>query len=320
MITLESKTTLKRLSRKHKVFTFSKQHPPVMEISPGETIIVETTDSFDDQFDKSKLAKWDVGTSPEDTSVEIERALPHTGPISIRGAEPGDTIVAELINILPVSNAYISCLPGFSRLLLGHKIPENEKWTVRIAETLPAMVKFDENIYIRYRPMVGSLGVAPAEGEIPTAAPGKHGGNHDCYLYTVGSRLYIPVQVPGALVALGDVHGAMGDGEGAGTAIEVDAEVTVKFDLIKGTGKLVDFPVLETGEHWMPYGSAEETDDALADAKDNAISLLNRKLGLDYADCYMLIAAACDIRINELVNPTRSARVEIPKYILNTIF
>ncbi|MHB0934793.1 MAG: acetamidase/formamidase family protein [Armatimonadota bacterium] len=310
---------MKRLTRDHKVFTLSKDHPPVMEIEPGETVLVETTDSFDAQFDKSTLTKWDAGTSTEDTSIDLSRALPHTGPIAVRGAEPGDTLVAELLQTIPVSNGYISCLPGFSRLLLGHKIPQDERWTVRIVETLPGVVKFDEGIYYPYRLMVGSLGVAP-NGEVPTATPGDYGGNHDCYLYTVGSKLYLPVKVPGALVALGDVHAAMGDGEGAGTANEIDAEVTVKFDLIKRTGHLADFPVLETGTHWMPYGSAAETDDALAAAKDNAISLLNRKLGLDYADCYMLMAAACHIRINELVNPTRSARVEIPKYLLTTIF
>lgn len=309
---------MKRLTRDHKIFEFSKDHKPAMEINAGETVIVETTDSFDDQFDKSKIAEFDAGTSTEDTWIDLKRALPHTGPIYVRGAEPGDILVAELRRIVPVSNGYISALPGFSRLLLGHKIPEKEKWTVRIVETQRGMIKFSENIYYPYRLMVGSLGVAPAGDPLPTPTPGDHGGNHNCYLYTIGARLHIPVYHKGALVALGDVHGAMGDGEGAGTANEVDSEVTVKFDVIKG--QKLEFPVLETGDAWMPYGTAKETDDTLAAAKDNAITLLQRNLGLEYSDCYMLIAATCHIRINELVNPARSARVEIPKYILPTIY
>jgi len=309
---------IKRLSREHKIFEFSKDHEPAMKIDAGETVIVETTDSFDAQFDRSKIAEFDAGTSPDDTWIDLDRALPHTGPIYISGAEPGDILVAELRRIVPVSNGYISALPGFSRLLLGHKIPEKQTWKVRIVETQRGLIKFSENIYYPYRLMVGSLGLAPAGDPMPTPTPGDHGGNHDCYLYTMGSKLYIPIQVEGALVSLGDVHGAMGDGEGAGTANEVDSEVTVKFDVIKG--EKLEFPVLETANKWMPYGTAEETDDALAAAKDNAITLLQRNLGLDYADSYMLIAAACHIRINELVNPTRSARVEIPKYIMPSLF
>lgn len=311
---------MRRLTRDNKIFEFSKDHKPAMEVDPEETIVVETTDSFDAQFDRSTLRRFDAGSSEEDTSIELDRALPHTGPIYVRGAEPGDILVVNLVRILPVSNGFISCLPGFSRLLLGSKVPESERWTVRITEFHPGVIKFSEDVYYPYRLMVGSLGVAPAGDPVETAKPSEHGGNHDCYLFADNTTLYLPVFVPGALVALGDVHGAMADGEGAGTANECDAEVTLRFGLMKGKAELAHFPVLETGEHWITYGWGKETDEALASAKDNAIAILQRELGLDYADCYMLIAAACHIRINELVNPNRSARVEIPKYLIASIF
>ncbi|HOQ99789.1 MAG TPA: acetamidase/formamidase family protein [Anaerolineae bacterium] len=304
---------MKTIERRHKVFQFSRDDPPAAEVEPGELVLVETTDSLDGQIDVSRPGKIDLGPG-NGTTVDPGRALPLTGPIAVRGAAPGDVLAAEIVGLVATGNAFI--LPEFGELLATAGAME-EQWAARVVELKRGKIQLTETLQLPYNFMVGCLGVAPAAAPADTPTPGDYGGNHDCIHFGQRSALYLQVQVPGALVSLGDVHAAMGDGESAGTAVECDGEVLLRFRLYPG--RSIPGPVLETEAEWMVFGHGPTTDEAIAMAKHRAIDLLMRRLAVTRGDAYMVLAAVGHLRLNETVNPNCSARVEIPKYVADPL-
>ena len=304
---------MKKLERRHKVFRFDHSDPPAVELDPGESIVVETTDSFDGQFDLRQPHR-PAPDAARNVSLDPGRAMPMTGPIYVRGAQPGDALAAEILGLVATSNGFV--LPEFNRLLREGARPD-ERWVAQIVELRRGKIQLNGGLQLPYRLMVGSLGVAPVGQPVDALIPGDHGGNHDCIHCGQGATLHLPVQVPGALVSLGDVHAAMGDGEVAGTAVECDGEVTLCFHLHKGES--TPGPVLETADRWMIYGYGPATDEAIAMATERTLALLMRRLGFGLAEAYTLLAAAGHMRLNEVVNPNRSARVEIPKQVVGAL-
>lgn len=300
---------MKILERKHKVFRFDRHSPPAIKVDPGEALIVETTDSFDDQFDVSRPGTLELEVSNNGVGIDLERAMPMTGPVYIRGAEPGDVLATEILGLVATGNGFI--LPGFHRLLKPMEGTVQERLPIRIAGLRQGAIQFSDDLQLPYAMMIGSLGVAPAGAPANTSTPGEYGGNHDCLHFRQGTRLYLQVQVPGALVSLGDVHAAMGDGESAGTALECAGEASLRFHLYKD--KRLPGPVLETETDWMVYGYGPTIDEAIAMAGDNAIDLLAPHLGAGPSDALMLLAAVGHLRLNEIVNPSCSARIELAK-------
>jgi amidase len=301
---------LRRLERRYKVYQFSRHGPPAIEVAPGEALTVETTDSADGQVDLGRPGLVALGAGPDRVAIDPHRAMPMTGPIYLRGAEPGDVVGIEVLGLVAEGNGFL--LPGFDRLLEEESLPDGQEWA-RIAELRRGSIEYAEGLQLPYRLMVGSLGLAPAGDPVDTLTPGDHGGNHDCLHLRAGATLYLQVQVVGALVALGDVHATMGDGEVTGTGLECDGQVTVRLHLYKG--RSIPGPLLATEDAWMVYGYGRGTDEAIAMARDRALELLVRYRGLTAADAAMLLAAVGDLRLNEVVNPNHSARVELPKRI-----
>ena len=151
------------------------------------------------------------------------------------------------------------------------------------------------------RPMVGVIGVAPAEGELSTAFPGAVGGNLDCNLIRPGARVHLPVHVPGALLALGDVHASMGDGEISGTGIEINAEVTARVEI--GPGAAPARPWIEGDGLIAATASAPSLPEAVGLATEGLIALLTARHGVSRTEAFMLITARGDIRIGQACNP-----------------
>jgi len=304
---------VKRLERAHRVYRFSSEDRPAIEVEPGELILVETTDSLDGQIDLSRPGLLRLGEGAGQP-VDLRRAMPLTGPISVRRAEPGDVLAAEVVGLVAASNAFV--LPEFNELLAsGGK--GAEEWEARVVELRRGKIQLMDDVQLPYRLMIGCLGVAPAGAPADASTPGDYGGNHDCLHFGQGATLYLPVQVPGALVSLGDVHAAMGDGEAAGTAVECPGEALLRFRLYRGQ-RLVG-PVLETGTAWMVFGHAPRADEAMAMARHRAVGLLMERLAIGRSDALMVLAAAGDTRLNEMVNPNCSARVEIPKGVADPL-
>jgi len=158
--------------------------------------------------------------------------------------------------------------------------------------------------------MIGVIGVAPAEGSYPTGTAYRHGGNMDAKEIVAGSTLYLPVAQTGALLALGDVHAVMGDGEVCVSACEVDADVTVDVGLIKGAR--VAWPMLELADSVFVFVSLETIDEALTEATRQAVALLRAARELSHEDAAMLASLAVDIGISQLVDPNKTAKARVP--------
>ena len=163
--------------------------------------------------------------------------------------------------------------------------------------------------------MIGTIGVAPATESVMTVTPSRHGGNLDTRYVTAGNRIHLPVNVKGALFALGDLHAAMGDGEVCGTGVEVPGLVRVKFELLKG--RKMEWPRIESPEEMMTVCSARPLEDAARLAVRELLRWLVTDFGLEEYDAYMLLSVAGDVEISQLVDPMYTAVAKIKKSLLS---
>ena len=289
-----------RITRDHIVYSLSKEHLPVLEIDPGEVVVLETFD-----------ARTGTIRTEEDLMVvpHPKGPNPATGPIWVRGAEPGDGLIVEIVDIQLANKGFTGIRPTMG--VLCHKV---EGYTTKIVPIVDGMVVFSERIRFPVRPMVGVVGTAPAGEAVGTGLPGPHGGNMDHNDVAVGARVHLPVFVSGALFGVGDVHASMGDGEICVTGIEISAEVTVKVDLAKGEG--IARPWIETSDHWISTGDADELQEAVRVACEEMGELLYRELELTIEETFMLISARGDVRISQACKPSGlpvTVRVVMPK-------
>jgi amidase len=285
-----------RLPRDYVVYSFSKRYTPKYRVSPGDAAVFETLDAFGGQITDESVTL---------ESIDWSKVNPATGPLYIEGASPGDTLLVEIEDIKVSDKAVIIVAPGSGAL------PDKKfKPAVRVLKVAKGKVFFGK-VEIEARPMIGVIGVAPSEGEYPTGTSGYHGGNMDVALVTAGSRIYLPVFVEGALLALGDLHVVQADGELCVAAAETPGEVRVKVELIKG--KRPRYPVVESGEKFSIIAFGEDLDVAAYRASEEAVSVLMRALDLSFEEAYMLASLVVNLRINQVVDPMRGVRAEIPK-------
>ena len=288
------------ITRDRIVYSFSRDHRPVGEVDPGDKIRFETYDARTGTI----LSENDLLEEPHPIGLN-----PATGPLFVRGAEPGDTLCVEIQDIQLASQGFIGIKTGTGNL--GHLA---EHYVTKIIRIEGEMAHFDDRIRFPIRPMVGVIGTAPTTEVVPTLYPGPHGGNMDHQDVTVGSRVYLPVFVEGALFGLGDVHAAMGDGEISMLGIEICAEVTVGIELIKG--EPIARPWIETADAWITTGDAPKLVDAITIACEEMASLLQRKLDVSFEEAYLLMSATGDVRIGQACNPNQfpaTIRVVFPK-------
>lgn len=291
------------ITRDHIVYSFSRAHQPVLEIEPGDTICFETYD-----------ARTGTIRSADDLldHPHPRGANPATGPVFVRGAQPGDTLCVEIVDIQLASQGFIAIKAGVGNL--GHLADRYVTKIVRIEE---GIVHFDDRLRFPARPMVGVIGTAPAEADVPTLYPGPHGGNMDHNDVKPGVKVYLPIFVEGALFGLGDVHAAMGDAEASMTGIEICAEVTVQVNLIRGES--ITRPWIETEDAWMSTGDAPKLADAITTACEEMAKRLQRQLSISFEDAYFLITAIGDVRIGQACDPDSfpaTIRVVFPKALL----
>ena len=163
-------------------------------------------------------------------------------------------------------------------------------------------------------PMIGVIGVAPAGAAVPCGSPGPHGGNMDTQLIGEGATVYLPVFWPGALLAAGDMHAAMGDGEICGTGVEVAGSMQLRVGIRRDL-ELAN-PVVETAEAIATIASAETLDEAADRATRDMADLLLARLGLSPAAATMLMSAAGQLQVSQVVDPLKTARYAMSKEIL----
>lgn len=283
------------------IYVFSEKNKPVLTIKPGETVEFETMDNLSNMLKKST----DIFVPPD-----LGRINPATGPVYIEGAMPGDVLEVKIKSIRLKEYASIVCQAGVG--VLGEYFDED---TFKVIPVRDGELIFDERLKIPLDPMVGVLGVTPKGFEARMLNPGKFGGNMDNTMMRVGTTVYLPVFVEGALAAVGDVHAAMGDGEINCSAIEAPAFVTLTFNVRKDLK--VNDPLLLTGEHFATVASRETLDEAVQAATKEMALILKERLSVSFDEISMLMSAIGNTEICCVVAPVKTARFTMPLYVLN---
>jgi amidase len=275
-----------RIPRDQFTYAFSATTPPVATVSPGDQFVVETHDTSTGRIHRLE----DV---PEFVRIRDPlKVNPAAGPVFIEGASPGDDLIVEILDIRLQPYGFVRVLAGAGVLQSGIE-PDG----VLMARIDGEHVVLGERMRLPLRPMVGVIGTAPAEGVVYTAAPGPQGSNIDVNAVTVGARVHLPVHVPGALLAIGDVHASMGDGEVSGTGIEIAGEVTTRVDLAPGAAPAR--PWIETTEAWITTGSGPALEDAVEMAVEELTGLLIARFGISRTEAFLLVSARGDVRIGQ---------------------
>jgi amidase len=288
-----------RLSKSSSTYTFSPDHPPAIEVEPGTTILFETLDALNEQI-----------RSEDDsaTTIDLEHVNAATGPVYVKGAKPGDTLMAEILDIQPAEVGTALIIPGFGYLQESLPGP----YTKVLHQEKNGTYRFGKSIQINPKPMIGTIGVAPLK-PITTLSSGIHGGNLDTTDIRQGSKVFLPVLVEGGLFGVGDVHARMGNGEVCGTGIECSAQVTIRLDLLRKY--TISRPRIETDEEWMCVASAEGLERAIKLALQDMVDWLQKDHLLSAEEAYVLISLAGDVRIGQVVDPMVTVRVALPKQV-----
>jgi len=282
-----------------KIRVMSKDNMPAARCKDGDTVRFETLDCFGGQ-----LTREDQNTGGLDWS----NINPATGPLYIEGALAGDVLKVEILSIeLDDHGVMIHC--------------EGERVTGsavqgEVTKILPienGCAKFNDKLSFALQPMIGVIGTAPAGKGIPTGTPGAHGGNMDCTRIGVGTTLYLPVNVDGAQLAMGDMHAVMGDGEVGVCGVEIAGAITVRVSVLKDCA--LPTPFLLTPDLAIAISSAKTADQAADDATLAMHSFLTGELGMDGHDAGMLLSIAGNLRVCQVVDPEKTFRMELPRNV-----
>jgi acetamidase/formamidase len=306
-----------RVTKEDFVFHFGG-HTPRLTVQPEQAFSVFTEDCF-----SGKL------TSPDGKPREVApypKVNPLTGPIAIEGVKAGDIVAVHLLSLEPARNWGVATISPDFGLLSGTRVtpnlqrPQDERvWIWTFDEDRKSLVTVTESgarLRAPYRPFHGTIGVAPAHGEVRLGVvPGDFGGNLDIPDIGAGTTLYLRANMDGGHLYIGDGHYAQGDGEIAGTAIEG------AFDTTMAVGRITDeehfdWPRLETDTHIGVIGCARPLEDAVRIATAGTIRWVAQLAGLSVMDAHQLVTQICGLRIGNLVNPSFSAFCSVPKDLI----
>jgi amidase len=286
---------------------------PIARVQPGETFQVSTLDAFGNRIDSPDLDLAEV--------IQLPYVNPCTGPIYVEGAEPGDTLAVSIGDITITRDYAVSCLiPEFGGLcgtvytrVLNDPLPQR----IMLHQITDTGMIHDPNlniIPIPVTPFYGTIGTSPAVEAISTLSPGFHGGNMDAADVCPGNTVYLPVNVEGALLFLGDGHAAQGDAEVCGVAAEVPTTGTLTVEVIKG--RAIPTPRLESEEFLMSVGSARPMEDAARIAFYDLVTWLESDYGFEKLAAYQLCSQVAQVRVANMVDILYSVIAKFPKKYL----
>lgn len=292
---------------KEYVYSFSKNNKPVATAKDGEILMFHTLDCFGNQIQ-----------SEEDkiTEIDFTHTNPATGPVFVEGAEAGDVLAVDILDVKVAEKGVISTLAGYGALWPSCKL------RTKIVDVKDGYVFFND-VKIQASPMIGVIGVAPGGEDVPSGYSFNGGGNMDSRIITAGSTVYFPVRTKGALLAMGDVHAAMGDGEVCETGVEIPAKIIVRVRVIKNFE--LNWPVTETKDCWFVNTNGRNCDLAILRGYEELQRLIMNVFGWDATDACMYISVAGRVEANQAVldeNETNEEgdtfRVGIPKVSTKT--
>ncbi|BAU07894.1 acetamidase/formamidase family protein [Fischerella sp. NIES-3754] len=297
---------------------FSHELEPVLMIESGDTVDVETYtgyyiyDKVPPEFLTPEFVDICQNLSPERKIADGPHLL--TGPIYVRGAEPGDILEVKLEAIKP------SLPVGFNAIRTGwgalpHQFTQPALRFIPLdLENNVAEFPVNSGIKIPLRPFFGIVGVATPETQRSSIPPGCYGGNIDNRELQAGSRVFLPVFVPGALFSIGDGHAAQGDGEVNVTAIETSMNGRIQLKIRKDLQ--LTAPIAETNTDIITMGFGETLDAALEQALNNMIDFLVRLTNISPEDAYVLCSLTVNFRITQVVNlPQKGVHAMLPKSV-----
>lgn len=273
-----------------------------VHVKQGEVLEFCTRDCFNNQITSEDYVM---------DGLDWDHINPATGPVYVEGAEAGDVLKVEILDIILDKEGTMCALPENG--VLGNDVTETTIKKIPVADGIAAFNQFE----LPLNPMIGVIGVAPKEAPIPCGTPGHHGGNMDNTKIAKGSTLYLPVFHDGAYFCCGDVHACMGDGEIMVTGVEIAATVVVRFEVIKGVS--IDNPRLEDEKYIYTIASDEDLEKAIYVATKAMCGILEKHLGYSMNEAGMLMSACGDLQFCQVVDPERTVRMAIPKVICDNV-
>ena len=288
-----------RIAKDKICYCMSSSNTPVAEVAQGALFCVETEDCYSGRL-----------RTPSDhfTKDMWDTVNPATGPIAIRGTEPGGTLRVEIVDIQTRDYAVMCLEHGAGALGKFVEGVETSILPIRNGRLI-----LGGALAIPLQPMIGVIGTAPLGAAVLNGTPGEHGGNMDCKLITAGAVLYLPVNTRGALLALGDLHAVMGDGEVGICGAEVSGAVLLR-------ARQVDFnlptPCVETQTHFHFIGSALTLDECERIVLGKAHAFLTRFEKLSANEAARAMSLLGDLQVCQVVDPLKTMRFSVPRQFL----
>jgi acetamidase/formamidase len=290
---------------------FSRDHAPVLTVDPGDTVTVGSLDA------SGHLARQRFPGEVQPKLIPGARGHCLTGPIEVRGAQPGDMLALRLVSLRTGDWGWTAAggrdSPVDRRLGLAGASPS---WLLWELDSSAGRGRTAEGFTRPLAPFLGVMGVAPAEaGEHSTIPPrASAGGNIDCRELVAGTTLFLPVAVPGALLYLGDGHAAQGDGEVGGTAIE--CPMTTELVVGLAPGRPVGSIHAEAPGGRVTFGFEADLNAAMGDALDAMVRWLEVLTGLGRAAALALASTCVDLRVTQVANRTWGVHAVLPAGVL----
>jgi acetamidase/formamidase len=282
-------------------FTWDTGHEPVITIADGDTVVIETRDVSDNQIGPDSDASVIDG-------LDWDRVYPLAGPIRVEGAEPGDTLAVEILDLRTRGWGWTAILPGLG--LLADDFPDAYLKIFDISNGQFAF--FGDEVAIPLTPFMGTMGVCPADASaVAVMPPGRFGGNMDTRQLVRGTTLYLPVEVEGANFSTGDAHGCQGDGEVCVTGLEAPMYASLRFYVEKGRSlpapqyRTAPGPLTPRVDGGAFYGTTGVGPDLYENAQNAVRAMIDHITGitsLSPEDAYLLCSLCVDLKISEIVD------------------
>ena len=274
---------VRKLARERSFTTWKPQMDPAYRVGVGDIVLVDMSHGLPGLVTRD-------GVFREQGSDAVVN--PQTGPIYVEGIASGDSLAIDILDIRVGDWGYCSG---------------------KIFELRDGYAVFSPTLKLPLEPMIGGIGIAPAEGILDTRAPGDTGGNLDCRDVRAGSTVVFKARVEGALLGMGDAHALQGDGEINGQGIETDAEALVRFRRL--SEPLSERPVIIRAEWVSTLGAHKDLEEAAWQATEDMVALLRERTGRTEEEARLLVGLTGKLKINQIVDPTKGARMEVPSWI-----
>lgn len=290
---------MRKLGRDHRIYVLDPEAEPALTIDSGEELLVETWDAFEGIRD------------PDVLEVKSLKG-PATGPIYVNDARPGDALKVDFISITPKEGAAHMVMPG--RGFLDEEFTEGYP---TVMELKGGKVVLPSGLNLSLAPSMGVVATTPTYPQNTASDSGPYGGDIDMKELVAGSSLYLPVFVPGGMLALGDCHAVVGDGAVAGTGAECPSDTHIRVSVEKGMG--ITAPRALTPDYFVVLSHGEELGPAMKQAVRDMVDFLVKEKGLAPYDAYTLCSLAGDIRVSRTFRPISPVKMMLSREALEQL-